>query len=97
MCGNCPQLFSGISSGIDCSCSGPANSSCDNACTATEAAGYPFADAKWKNVSLLWLMSHSAGLDSGTVPIESLYKNNMAALRGLSTPDQWKAEQDLLA
>ncbi len=72
-------------------------SSGGNACTATQAAGYPFADAKWKNVSLRWLMSHSAGLDSGTVPFESLYKNNMAALRGLNTPDQWKAEQDLLS
>jgi len=69
----------------------------DNSCTAANAAGYPYADAKWKNVSLRGMMSHSAGLAGGTTSTETLFKKHVAELRGLSTPSQWKAQQDLLA
>ncbi|TDR45777.1 hypothetical protein DFR29_104205 [Tahibacter aquaticus] len=68
----------------------------DNSCVATQAPGYPFADARFKTIALRDFFSHHSGLNEGTVSAESLYRNNIDELRGLNNALDWNAEQNRL-
>jgi hypothetical protein len=67
-----------------------------NSCTKASSPGHPFADTRWKNITMGHFFSHRAGLNVSTRSAESLYKNNIDELRQLTNKYQWNAEQDRL-
>ncbi|MEO8671007.1 MAG: calcium-binding EGF-like domain-containing protein [Tahibacter sp.] len=66
-----------------------------NACSATQAPGYPNADSRWKNILLRDFFSHRAGLNDSAVAAEILLAN-MGPLRELTNKAQWAAQEDRL-
>lgn len=67
-----------------------------NTCTATQAPGYPKADARWKNIRLGDFFAHRAGLNSSAIAAETLIDQNLGQIRGLTTKGQWAAQEDRL-
>jgi hypothetical protein len=64
-----------------------------NTCSAKLTAGYPFADARWKNIRLRDFYSHRTGMNRSAAGTGKLY-SNLGKLRGLSSKGQWSAQED---